>query len=425
MSSSRGNGPRLGSPGSRTGLATRVAADSPTPTLLPGHGPLDTPSVVGILALVALFAVAFAAPSVADFTIADVAIAGLILALTVAAVTDGGRIDREARMLFPGLALIAAGTLLGSTHVGLQSWILADGVRDLGAFLAFFAMADALRRLSSRHLAFGPWMVVAGMTALTLHLWVDGGGAERASATFPNPNVPGHYLATAIGLCAWTLRGRARVVAVTIGLAGLAATGSFGGALQVVMMAAYAAVANRRLLAGAVRRRPWLVVVGLAIIPMTVVLYTSLAAASSPDRLDRSGSQRVELWQDTVAVARDNPLGVGPGTIRHEALLGLGREPHSEYLAYLGERGVVGLGGLLVLGLGLARLGRPGGGLRMLLVGLAVASLFRETMHYRHLWLFLAFVLAWDERWLPTGTDAREARGTVTQADRGTTLLPA
>jgi hypothetical protein len=73
------------------------------------------------------------------------------------------------------------------------------------------------------------------------------------------------------------------------------------------------------------------------------------------------------------------------------------QEAHNEFLAYLTERSLIGLIGLILLYLAIWRLGPRGGVTRALVIGFALQSLVRETLHYRHLWLLLAFALVLDE----------------------------
>lgn len=357
-----------------------------------------TVSVEAVAALLAMLAVAFGAPTIAgNFTLADVFIGVVLLFLLSSALADSTSIQHEIRHLFLPIVLIFTGSLIASTYVGLQSWIILDLVKDAGALLSFFAFVHALRRFPPRTLRYASHAIAIGTVALTLQLLGDSDPETRGSASFSNPNIPGHYLATAIGVLAITLRGWPRLATVAMGFVGLLATGSFGAAFQLTAMIAYVVFSHREAVMAAMRKRRTVVLGATFLVIAAGVAFVLFAAASDPSRFGRSSSGRLDLWGDALEIVAEHPLGVGPGSVAELSLLNLGREPHSEFVAYITERGPIAFLGLLGLGFGLFRLGRRGSGVRMLVVGFATASMFRETLHYRHIWLFLALVLVWEE----------------------------
>jgi O-antigen ligase len=106
----------------------------------------------------------------------------------------------------------------------------------------------------------------------------------------------------------------------------------------------------------------------------------------------------VTIWRNGLEVLADHPLGVGPAGLANRDLLGRTVEIHNDYLGYLIERGplaVIGLAGFAVV---LWRRGGRHGATRLLIVTIAVGMATRETLHFRHLWLFLAFAFAYDVR---------------------------
>lgn len=109
----------------------------------------------------------------------------------------------------------------------------------------------------------------------------------------------------------------------------------------------------------------WLVFAASAVAAITVVLLTSPAiqsrsndiglAASNPEQ--SSIGQRLIMWQTSLRVIADHPLaGAGTGSFAgeyakkaydHPSLLT--GNPHNEYLLIMGQLGVLGLGGFLLL----------------------------------------------------------------------------
>jgi hypothetical protein len=76
---------------------------------------------------------------------------------------------------------------------------------------------------------------------------------------------------------------------------------------------------------------------------------------------------------------------------------------------------VIGLVGLWVT---IWRRTERGGLAHLLIVGVLVAGLFRETMHYRHLWLLLALGVALDRLGSPGPLLLRHRRD-MTDPDKG------
>lgn len=138
---------------------------------------------------------------------------------------------------------------------------------------------------------------------------------ERWSGPFANPNLAGLELAllavaaVAIAARGWSGRGAAtlRVSAALIAIAaiaGLAATGSRAGGLA--MAAGLATLTVLRALSWR-----W-AVTGFAILA-TAMLASGAASRLVPDGAGRGVADRFSLWQASLALIVDHPLGIGSG----------------------------------------------------------------------------------------------------------------
>jgi O-antigen ligase len=162
-------------------------------------------------------------------------------------------------------------------------------------------------------------------------LWGDDIGADRAFATFGQPNALAAYLALCVPLSIGLALDRDRrtrtlaIVAGAIGTIALVMTGSRGGLLALLGGAVVVAVTTMFQRAGSARRRErtmsaavaaGAVAVGL----MTLVWFGGLGAARdgiAPIREDGDSSidDHLSVWRVAVDVAITNPLfGTGPDT---------------------------------------------------------------------------------------------------------------
>ena len=128
----------------------------------------------------------------------------------------------------------------------------------------------------------------------------------------------------------------------------------------------------------------------------------------SVGRLDRGVLGRLDIWKRAWDGAGSRVLvGVGPNSASRIPVppRTLGRELHNDYVAFLIERGVLGLLGLLGLCVVLlrwsGRLLRAGGEGRWRLAGLGGAVIANlplaashESFHFRHVWVLFGLVLA-------------------------------
>ena len=378
----------------------------PEPTLVAERGGTDTaPLSVGVV----IFAAAVVATGVQWPRIGSSLIPADLLILALMAISldhllvGDWRAGDVVRRISLALFLIAMGTLIGSFYVGAQGWIFADLGRDLAAIIAMLSGIEVLRRGGPNAIRAACVAVGICIVAVTVQLIFMSGGALRSSGTFANPNIAAHLLA--VGLITWTIVPFSRptkLIVYAIGLVGMVMTGSFGAILQLGVGIAYLAVSfkvpanNDR----SRRRRSAMYLFFAAFVLLAIIgafLFTqSSKTGLNQDRLERSASLRFLTWNEALENLPSAPFGVGPGSVRALDLNMHETELHSEPLAFLIERGVIGLVGLVMFWVGIWRLGKPGGVTRALLLAYVVGSLTRETSHYRHFWLFLAIAIAFE-----------------------------
>ncbi len=361
---------------------------------------IDSPFATLLLALSIVF-VAFLFPKLgSDLVLTDLLIGATIVASLLHLVRGDWLARDVARQIQVPVFVIGIGALIGSLYAGVRPWIIGDLVRDLAIVLVFLAAVDILRRGGPRAVRF--CYVALGICILfaAVQLASSGGDELRASGTFPNPNVAANLLA--MGLLCWAaapFRVATKFVVGGIAVVGLLAAASFGSMLQLGIGFGYLAVTHVDQARNLIRGRRM-----LALVPILLMLlvgffaFTELRGGQDKSgfnqaRFDRSGGLRVAVWVEAIGKVPDAPWGVGPGSVRGLDLNTLETELHSEPLAFLVERGVIGFFGLLLMWFAMVRLCPPGTQARAMVLAYIFGSFFRETSHYRHFWVFLALAL--------------------------------
>lgn len=255
--------------------------------------------------------------------------------------------------------------------------------------------------------------------------WLAGISAQdgtRASLTFGDPNLAGNYFVCCLALLWATsvVRHRwARWAGAAVILLAIVFTGSNGAAVAIVIVVAVGGL-------GAVRRRagtaPMMVVgtflAAAAIVAAPHISLTDIQQQAADniavlhDSLGRadesSGSREVLVSEAFDVYLHDDLVGVGPTRTKdtlQERAAPYVKEAHNDYTATLVERGVVGgIGLALLIWVIGTRFGRivgwaPRAGVAEVvprpeyLLGLvcafAVAGVFYEVLHFRHLWALL------------------------------------
>lgn|GEM_PF-6342575 len=330
----------------------------------------------------------------------DIVIGAMIVSSMIHLLRGDWLARDAARAISVPIFVIGLAALIGSLWAGLHGWIINFFVRDIAVILAFLSAIDILRRGGPRavrlcYVALGICIVLAAV-----QLGTSGGNELRASGTFPNPNIPGNLLAIAI-LC-WSsapFRWSTKGTIIFLGVVGLLAASSFGSMLQLGVGFGYLAYSNVDKAANVMRGRRLLMVIPVLLIAVSgFFVYSQLRGGQGQTgfnqaRFDRSGGTRSLVWEEALGKFPDAPWGVGPGSVRGFSLNSYATELHSEPLAYLIERGPIGLFGLLLMWFVMVRLAPAGTNARAMVFAYIVGSFFRETAHYRHFWLLFPLAL--------------------------------
>ncbi|HEV8165909.1 MAG TPA: O-antigen ligase family protein, partial [Actinomycetota bacterium] len=309
---------------------------------------------------------------------------------------------------------------------------LGDDRRALRAALTVWAVAALV--WAAVFIGFHYQLLPGGLQQLLVEN-SKGGGARVAGAA-KNPNLAASYMMTSFFVLLaspWPRRRLARLVATASLLLAVYVTGSNGALLGLVVGVAVLAVAA--CLRGSQTPRQRLQVTGVAIVGAVALLTAALLVVGIPHagvsdvqavakrerggafgdslgRLDRSVGSRLTIWSNAWSGTGSRMLvGVGPAAAPRIPFADrrLGRGLHNDYLAFLIERGVLGLLGLLAFcalvlrwsGRLLAAPPQDDADGRWRLAGLAgavVANLVlatnHESFHFRHLWLLFGLVWA-------------------------------
>ncbi len=335
-------------------------------------------------------------------------------------------------MLIGGaLAALVAQAPLGSALVLVQDGLLllwcatiALGRHD-PAIIAFVTRAWC--RTAAVYATVGVAAYLIGLNALSGVSAKDG---VRASYTLGDPNLAGNYLVVSLFMmvaCKCPRSPGMRRLAYLMVLLAMGFTGS-NGAMLTLLVGGGLAVTLWRYQRGALQGT---VTLAVSLLLASVMVFLVMpradlgslreqAAGSVPllrDSFGRSGSSTSEratiLQEGFTLFMQGDVTGYGPARTKatlQETQAPYVKEAHSDYLAALLERGLLGALGLLVLGVAIivrctrllmhslpppydAIVPRP-----WLLVAIApvmaTAAGFYETLHFRHLWTWLGIVAA-------------------------------
>ena len=341
------------------------------------------------------------------------------LALAVWLIFIGSLIGALSR-LDVGAALKA---LLQEVYLFTLLLTMANAVVDKKAFLTLNKIWAIVATMEGV-------LLILGRIGVTIPILAGGGkaallGDERLSeigrsvGTFINANAAGGYMMISIFLLlaipfrSTPRRGApryrpVRLAMIVLLIGGLLSSGSNGALLGLLLGLALAALYWLHQ-----RGRIILFMLAMGSLVVTLLVFSSplivslLSSSSSSgllvafSRVDNKLSKRLELWSASIELATKHPTGIGPNVTA--SVTGIGA--HNDYVAFISERGVLGLIGLFVL-LGeilfwlvlAARASRSGsshlatGALLGGLIGLSVMAASHEVTHGRAVWLLFAMI---------------------------------
>ena len=388
-------------------------------------GPAPRPPVlVRWFAFLALPGAMFLMPQLAlNASRIDAVIIPLVLFGFVTMFRYGSPAVAGAARALPWLWLVLIGSLLGLATVGLTLWAVSSLAQTTYALLTFFCMWHLIHvyRLEATVYRSVRWAAIISTLILALPSY-----HHRAAGYFPNPNVAGHYAATVGGFLLFGgTRTRDRWLGAINLAVGLYTSSSFGAITMVLAMSAVWFTRTLR------SHTAVLAVVLIGILLGTVFLLTrpvqevpveeskvEVSSGLSESRFEKSQTGRLRLWTRGLGQWADNPWGIGPSgasdrkfielhDVREDSSIG---QIHSDPLGMLVERGVIGLVGWIGMWVSFWSAAPKRGLARLMILGFLMQTVFRETIHYRHLWIVLALAMVIDHR-----NEAR-SRGSIVAA---------
>ena len=285
-------------------------------------------------------------------------------------------------------------------------------------FVILCVFLDSNRRVELLVVA---WVLASVLVLSTEGFLAEGGGTARVEFSFRNPNRAAAYLTLSFFLLLhpvipWLVKG-VLCALIAVGVAGTgSAAGSLGlylGAFTFLWCLVYARVPRTA--------RP-LLFLGVAILGLTVLAINPTKSSSLPSllggvatsaapRIERSADTREQIWSKGMETFREHPLGIGPASFHKMIDSGVSDdgaiELHSDPVAAIVERGIVGFIGYLMLIAWMAReifsmLHRSKERREVLwaaaLAGASVSYLFysitHEALHHETFWLMLALIIS-------------------------------
>jgi len=285
---------------------------------------------------------------------------------------------RNVKVYFPlafAMWVIFVGSLIATlSAVDIPSATIAM-LQEVYLYVAFLTLANAFVGEKERRAFQIAWVIVAALEGVLLLSGRGGVGPDfatsvvgrgdnledigRAVGTFQNANAAGGYMLISFFVALalpWPKNRWLKAGLLAAHLGGIVGTGSnaalAGWGLGLAVFILYWLLQKGRALLGVVGLGT--VVVGTALVFLYLLwpaIAPALNASSSESPLfaylrlaDKLGKRQV-LWEDGWRILEKYPLGIGPSVSRTLIDIGL----HSDYVAFMVERGPLGIIGLALL----------------------------------------------------------------------------
>jgi O-antigen ligase len=319
----------------------------------------------------------------------------------------------EMRLVAPAMVILIASmiSMINSEDPALS---LVTLTQELYLYVFFIVVSNVIQTERHMRLLAGAAFLSAAAFSVPLILELLADFTGRAEGYFTDDNGAAGYLGALAFLVYYPFdKSRRLLKPAFLGLILLAvfATKSISGALSFLLgtVAVFVgywfytdAVTRKRIFIGAI-----------AAVLLLIPLYRVAASQHNfLDRLEGSEEGREGIWSAGLETFAHNPLGIGIGPARFkEVVIVPGwshrKELHSDYLASLVERGILGFIGLLMIlfsiGKSLSRCLKRHTSQGELLWILGLCGMFvftlvdavsHETLHNRHVWLIYAMIVA-------------------------------
>ena len=316
---------------------------------------------VFIAAVLPLHAVQPAVRGVSLFNIINIVVVGILLIATVA---RAWRITH--RFIVPVIVYVAGSVMamLNSDYVYINIYTL---FQDLYLYLWMSIMISMMLWKTDMVYKLINWWALSSAAvfaiSVALGLGID---ADRIEFTFQNPNRAATYwVVTAFMMFHPSVPNRFRFVIWPVTVVGVVMTGSNSGVLSFavgiglfVLIRALMSPNNRPGAVGALVVTA-MVFGGVVVFAtygaehlLELVGQVSSGGDETSSRIDRSSAVRFDIWAAGIETFREYPMGIGPASFSRQVEIysmgGTRLELHSDFVASLVERGVIGLTGFLM-----------------------------------------------------------------------------
>lgn len=321
--------------------------------------------------------------------------------------------------LFTPMLVIVFGSLIAmfnTRHAGTNLIALAQ---DLYLFVFFLALYNVIQSERDMRTLVLPWIIVAALEGLLILFYLSMNFFGRASGTVGDSGGAASYLGISLF---FILQPYAKIPLFLKLLFGLLVLGAIWAtktlsATFALLISSLMVFTFYWLHVNGVKKLKLgfagltVLMIGLAVLPQVMTVRNYL------DRLPESAEGRYEIWKAGLKSFADSPLGVGIGPAAFKEAgrgsfnaEGTRKEIHSDYFAFLIERGIIGFIGFLFL-LGtiaamLFRCLRRTSSERELLWVLGLCGIFcfilidaltHEVMHARYVWIAFAMIAIQDK----------------------------